>query len=404
MEHVPDQPTTPAPSVGGRWLVGAAIVLLALNLRVVVASLGVVLPEVRHDLAMAPTTAGILTTLPVLCFALIGFSAGGLVRRFGLHHACVALLAVLAAGLVARTLLDETPLFLGTTAIALAGAAVGNVILPPLAKVHFPDRIPLISALYGAAIMGGATIASITTVPLSEALGGWRPGLAAWALLAAVTILPWLTLLRHDVHTGPATADRLPLREITRSPLAWAMVACFGAQSAGAYAQFGWYPEILTDGGVGEHQAGILLGVITGVGIPLTLALPWLMARTGDTPVLPVFFGVVSAAGWLGVLLAPASLPVLWSVLLGLGGGAFTWVLAMIGKRTRTPAATTALSLLTQGLGYLLAGLGPFGVGALHDATGSWTAPLVALIVSAGAITAAGVVISRPRMLEDTLR
>lgn len=361
MEHVPDQPTTPAPSVGGRWLVGAAIVLLALNLRVVVASLGVVLPEVRHDLAMAPTTAGILTTLPVLCFAIIGFSAGGLVRRFGLHHATVALLAVLAAGLVARTLLDETPLFLGTTAIALAGAAVGNVILPPLAKVHFPDRIPLISALYGAAIMGGATIASITTVPLSEALGGWRPGLAAWALLAAVTILPWLTLLPHDVHTGPATADRLPLREITRSPLAWAMVACFGAQSAGAYAQFGWYPEILTDG------------------------------------------GVVSAAGWLGVLVAPASLPVLWSVLLGLGGGAFTWVLAMIGKRTRTPAATTALSLLTQGLGYLLAGLGPFGVGALHDATGSWTAPLVALIVSAGAITAAGIVISRPRMLEDTL-
>lgn len=404
MEHVPDQPTTPAPSAGGRWLVGAAIVLLALNLRVVVASLGVVLPEVRHDLAMAPTTAGILTTLPVLCFAIIGFSAGGLVRRFGLHHATVALLAVLAAGLVARTLLDETPLFLGTTAIALAGAAVGNVILPPLAKVHFPDRIPLISALYGAAIMGGATIASITTVPLSEALGGWRPGLAAWALLAAVTILPWLTLLRHDVHTGPATADRLPLREITRSPLAWAMVACFGAQSAGAYAQFGWYPEILTDGGVGEHQAGILLGVITGVGIPLTLALPWLMTRTGDTPVLPVFFGLVSAAGWLGVLVAPASLPVLWSVLLGLGGGAFTWVLAMIGKRTRTPAATTALSLLTQGLGYLLAGLGPFGVGALHDATGSWTAPLVALIVSAGAITAAGIDISRPRMLEDTLR
>src|SRR5690606_15547962 len=135
-----------------------------------------------------------------------------------------------------------------------------------------------------------------------------------------------------------------------------------------------------------------------------TLALPWLMARTGDTPVLPIAFGVLTVAGWLGLLLAPASQPLLWSVVLGLGGGAFTWTLAMIGRRTRTPAATTALSLLTQSVGYLLAGLGPFGVGALHDATGSWDVPLMALIGSSAIIAVAGSVISRPQSLEDTLR
>lgn len=387
----------------GRWLVGAAIVLLALNLRAVVASLGAVLPAVRDDLAMSTTTAGLLTTLPVLCFAVIGFGSGGIVRRLGLHHTTVGLLGVLAVGLVARALTDQTWLFLVTTAVALAGAAVGNIVLPPLAKLHFPDRVPLISALYGAALMAGATISSAATVPLADALGGWRPGLAFWAVLAAVAVLPWLTLLGHDVHTDPSDAERLPLAGLLRSPLAVAMLLCFGAQAAGAYVQFGWYAEILVDGGVGEHEAGILLGVVAGVGIPLTLSLPWLMAHTGDTPVLPVLFGVLTAAGWTGLLVAPSGQPLLWSILLGLGGGAFTWTLAMIGRRTRTPAATTALSLLTQGVGYLLAGLGPFGVGALHDATGSWNAPLIALIASAAIIAGAGTVVSRPRMLEDTL-
>jgi len=394
----------PAATRAGRWLVGAAIILLALNLRALVASVGVLLPQIREDLAMSPTTAGVLTTLPVLCFGVVGFASGGLVRRLGLHRSTAALLAVLAVGLVVRPLLDDAALFLVATAVALAGAAVGNILLPPLAKVHFPDRIALISALYGASLMAGATIASTGTVPIAEAFGDWRAGLGAWAVLAVVAILPWLTLLRHDAHTDPAGETRLPLRALLRSPLAWAMFLLFGVQSAGAYVQFGWYPEMLMDGGVGEHEAGLLLGLLTGVGIPLTLALPWLMARTGNGPALPIFFGVVTAAGWLGVLLAPDGAPVVWSLLLGLGGGAFTWVLAMIGKRTRTPAATTALSLSTQGLGYLIAAVGPFGVGALRDATGSWTAPLLVLIASTVVMTATGIVVSRPRMLEDTLR
>ncbi|MET0768025.1 MAG: MFS transporter, partial [Aeromicrobium sp.] len=225
--------SSPTPTTGGRWLVGAAIVLLALNLRVVIASLGAVLPAVREDLGMSTTTAGVLTTLPVLCFALIGFGSGGIVRRLGLHRTTAALLTVLSAGLAVRTLVDDSALFLVVTAVALAGAAVGNIVLPPLVKLHFPDRVPLISSLYGAALMAGATISSAATVPLGDALGGWRPGLAAWAILAAVAVVPWLTLLGHDVHTDPTSADRMPLKRIVRSPLAWAMVLCFAAQSAG---------------------------------------------------------------------------------------------------------------------------------------------------------------------------
>ena len=396
-------PSPVGPTVGGRWLVGAAIILLAANLRVAVGSIGVVLGSVRDDLVMSATVAGVLTTLPVVCFAVFGVGTAGLVRRAGLHRAAAAVLVLAATGIVTRSLVDDKVVFLLCSIVALAGAAVGNVILPPLVKAHFPDRVPLVSSLYGAALMAGASTSSLATVPLADALGGWREGLAAWAVLAAVALLPWLVMVRQDVHAAPTPERRLPLALVLRSPLAWAMLLLFAAQSAAAYAQFGWFAEIMTDAGISDGSAGALLALISAVGIPLTLSLPWLMRLTGDKPYLAWAFAVLTATGWLGVLLAPTTTPWLWAALLGTGGGAFTWSLTMIARRTRTTAGTAALSVTTQGFGYLLAGLGPFGVGALHDATGSWTAPLICLIALAGVIAVTGTIIARPVMLEDTL-
>ncbi|MCL3818198.1 MFS transporter [Aeromicrobium wangtongii] len=393
----------PQPSAGGRLLVGAAIVLLAANLRVAVASIGVVLEPLRDDLGMSATVGGILTTLPVVCFAIFGVGSAAAVRRLGLHHAATLVLAMILVGLAVRSVVHDGTVFILCSVVALAGAAVGNVILPPLVKAHFPDRIPLVSSLYGAALMAGASTASIATVPLSDAVGGWRPGIGLWAALAGIALVPWLLMLRRDVHAGPPSTERLPLRAIARSPVAWSMVLLFTSQSAGAYAQFGWFAEMLTDSGVSDGYAGTLLGVISGVGIPLTLALPWLIGRIGDRPYLPWAFSAVTVSGWLGVLLAPSTVPWLWAVLLGLGGGAFTWTLTMIARRTRTTAGTAALSVATQGFGYLIAGLGPFGVGALHDLTGSWDASLIGLIVLGGLIAVFGTVVARPVMLEDTL-
>jgi CP family cyanate transporter-like MFS transporter len=397
-------PTTAGdPTAGGRVLVGAAIILLAANLRVAVGSIGVVLASVRGDLGMSVTVGGLLTTLPVLCFAGFGVGSAGTVRRLGLHRTAVLVLVLTTLGLAVRSVVHNATLFLLCSVVCLAGAAVGNVILPPLVKVHFPDRVAAMSALYGAALMGGAAIASVTTVPLADAFGGWRAGVGLWAVLSVAALLPWLALLRNDVHDEIRSQQRLSLRDLTHSRLAWAMLLVFAAQSAGAYTQFGWFPEILTDSGVSAGYAGTLLGVISAVGIPIALCLPWLMARVGERPYLPVAFAGASAAGWLGVLLAPGRVPWLWSVLLGVGGGAFTWTLTMVARRTRTPAGTTALSVATQGFGYLIAGFGPFGTGLLHDASGGWTLPLVVLIGLAGVIGVFGTVVARSAPLEDTI-
>ncbi|WP_194846528.1 MFS transporter [Mumia zhuanghuii] len=395
--------TSPAPETAGkRAFVLACIILLALNLRASVGSVGVVLNPIREDLGMSATAAGVLTTLPVVCFAVVGSLANTIVRAIGLHTTAATAMAAVALGLGVRAFVDDTTVFLIASALSLAGCAIGNVILPPLVKVHFPDRIAFVSSVAGAAIVGGATLSAALTVPISEATGDWRWGLFSWALLALVTLLPWLRLLRHDVRTTDAPTP-IVLRRLVRAPLAWVMAVLFGAQAAQAYAQFGWFPAILEDAGLSDGYAGSMLAIITGVGIPAALALPLLLARTGDRAWLPWGFAVVTVAGWLGLLWWPTQAPWLWALLLGVGGAAFPWVLMMIAKRSRTHEGTVALSGFVQGLGYLVAALGPFGTGALHDATGGWGAPIAMLVVLATLIGVLGSYLVRPIMIEDQL-
>lgn len=396
--HVP--PT--AAGWRGRILVLVSILALALNLRTAVGSLGVVLPQVRADLGMSATFGGLLTTVPVLCFAVFGAAASTVVGRLGLHRTVVLALGLAAGGLLARPYVGDRWAFLALTVVALAGAALGNVVLPALAKEHFPDRLPLISSLFGAALVGGAALSSATTVPLTSALGGWSGGLAVWAGLALVALVPWLVLGRRGTHGRP-TETRWPLRALARSPLAWTMALLFGCQAAQAYAQFGWYSEILVDAGLPTGRAAAMLAVISAVGIPLTLLLPAAIRATTGRPYLPIAYAVITVAGWATVLVAPTSLALLSALLLGAGSTAFTWVLALISQRARSRQGTVALSGFVQGIGYLIAAAGPFGTGAMHDLTGSWTPSLIGLMVVAVLIGILGSTLSRPRYVEDDL-
>lgn len=391
----------------------AALLLLALSLRSGIGSLSVLLPTVRDTLGFSPLGVSVLTTLAPLCFAVVGLGAGGLVLRFGVHRVTIALLAAITVGLLARAATGSAVLFSLATVVAMAGVAVGNVVLPPLAKRHFPARVPLVSSLYGAALVGGGTLASIGSVPVADAFGGWRAGLACWALLPVLALLMWLPTLRRNGHEAAGGAVRgvrggsqagPSLLALLRTRLGVAFVVCFIGQSAQAYVQLGWWGSMVTDAGAGDAQAGLLLGIVTGAGLPVTLALPWLIRLTDGGIALPVAFAVLTVAGWLGILIAPLALGgVAWATLLGLGSGAFTWILAMLGQRTRTAGGVSQLSALTQGVGYLGASAATFAAGVLHDATGSWDAALVMVIVLGVVIGVAGSVIARSGPIEDEL-
>lgn len=378
------------------------LVLLALNLRPAAVSVGPVLSELREALAMSASTAGLLTSLPVLAFALVGAQAPALARRFGVHRVTLAALLLVAGGLVVRALLGDAALFLGVSFVALAGMATANVLLPSLVKLHFPDRVGLVTGAYTTALAIGLTLALTLTVPISEVGGSWRAGVGAWSVLAVLAALPWVRLLRHDRHVSGRPGP-IRLRAVARTRLGWAMAAFFGLQSTQAYVVFGWFAQLWRDSGWSPAAAGLLVGTAAAVSIPLSLWLPITAGRRADQRGLLLAVMACYPVGYTGLLVAPHDLAWLWAVLLGIGLCTFPLILVMIGLRSRTPEGTAALSGFTQSVGYLLAAAGPFVVGATYDATGGWTWPLLLLLGLTVPQLMTGLYAARPQLVEDQL-
>ena len=386
-------------------LVLTAILLLSLNLRPAAVSIGPVLDEVRAGLGMTAGSAGLLTSLPVIAFAVFGALAPLAARTIGAHRVTFVALCAVILGLSGRALVDHEPAFLALSLLALAGMAMANVLLPSLVRLHFPDRIGRVTALYTTALSVGLTAAIVLTVPVADALGGWRWGLGIWAIVALVAAIPWLGLLTHDIRSDGAESERdVRFLDVARTRLGWAMVVFFGLQSLQAYAVFGWFATLWRDAGFSAAQAGGLVGVVAAMSIPLSLWAPPMVARPGDQRwVLYLIVGCYPVA-YLGLIASPHRLALLWAAILGVALATFPVILVLIGLRTRTPGGTAALSGFTQSLGYLVAAVGPFGVGTLHDASGGWTVPLLVLTGLSLPLLAVAWYVGQPATIEDQLR
>ncbi|MEU5788236.1 MFS transporter [Micromonospora purpureochromogenes] len=405
-------PAAVAPPAGGPSAVrGGALVLVgmllvALNLRAAVTSLGALLDEIRTGLALSGTMAGFVTTLPTIAFAGLGALTPWLVRRYPPARVLVVAMLALTVGQVLRVVTDSALVFVLTSALALAGIAVANILLPMLVKQHFPHRTGLVTGAYTMALTVGTTVAAASAVPVAHAFGSWRAGLGVWAALAAVAVLPWVPLAlraraaRRAAAPTAAPAARVRIRP-ERTRLGWAMAVYFGAQSLSGYAIMGWLAQLFRDAGYRPEAAGLLLAGVTALGVPVALGMPTLAGRLRTLRPLVLALTAFSAAAYLGLALAPHGLAPLWVLLLALGQGAFPLILTTIGLRARTAEGTVALSAFAQSTGYVIAALGPLLVGILYEATGGWTAPLGFLAAALAVQTTAGMVIARPRFIED---
>ncbi|MFF5172630.1 MFS transporter [Micromonospora sp. NPDC000089] len=402
VEHATGRRVHPA-SGGALVLVG--MLLVAVNLRAAVTSLGALLDEVRTGLALSGTLAGLVTTLPTIAFAGLGALTPWLVRRWAAPRLLLVAMSVLALGQVLRVVTDSALVFVLTSALALAGIAVANILLPMLVKQHFPNRTGLVTGAYTMALTVGTTVAAASAVPVAHAFGSWRAGLGIWAGLAAVAVLPWVPLAlraRAARRAAPATAPvARPRVRPGRTRLGWAMAVYFGAQSLSGYAIMGWLAQLFRDAGFTPETAGLLLAGVTALGVPIALVMPTLAGRLRTLRPLVLSLTAASTAAYLGLALAPHGAALLWVTLLAIGQGAFPLVLTTIGLRARTAEGTVALSAFAQSTGYVIAALGPLLVGVLYEVTGGWTAPLGFLIGALAVQTAAGMVIARPRYVED---
>ena len=394
--------TTTSSDRRGLLLIGIAIVLTALNLRTAVTSVGPLLEEIERGLGISSGLAGVITTMPVLCFALIGFAGPPLSARYRDSHVLAGALVAMAGGLALRSLASGFPLFLAGTAVAMAGGALGNVLLPGLVKRHFPGRTgPLVGAYSTALGLGGA-LAAVAAQPVAHAVGtgGWRWALVLWAAPALVAAAVWLAVPAAPGRSRTShTAVRM--RALAHSPTAFALTTFFGVQALQAYVVMGWSAQYLRDSGLSAATAGLLLGLNSVVGLPLSAVSPSLTVRPALQRPLLVFFVVAYVIGWVGLWVAPTTLPWLWMTLIAVGMGTFAMVLTLFGLRARTPETVAALSTVSQGWGYVIAGAGPLLVGVLRGVTGGYTGMFVLVLAGVAVLAVAGWVSTRQVFVDD---
>lgn len=373
-----------------------ALALTGLTMRTAVTSVGAALDDITTALNAGDALAGVLTTLPVICFAVLGAFTPQVGARFGRHRTLVAALAVSAVGIASRALVDSMGWFLVLSVLALTGGAVANVVLPALVKEHFPERIGAMTAVYTTALAVGTTLAAGLTVPIGDLAGGWRFGIGSWTLFAVVAIVPWLPTLGRETHLA-AVSHSAQFRALARNRTAWALTGFFGTQSMSAYIGFGWLARFLYDHGVSEAAAGAMVALMTAIGIPVSMLVPT-VAPARHRPVILALGGCFAIA-YVGLGVAPVAGAWVWMAFYGIGAGMFPLALTMIGMRSADPSTVASLSAFVQSIGYVIAGFGPLLFGVLHGATGSWALPLALLWVSLGLALGCGWVAAAPRTI-----
>lgn len=374
----------------------AGILMIATTLRVTFTGAAPLLETIRSDYGLSTAQTGLLTTLPLLAFALVSPLAAGIARRFGMERSLFAAMLLICAGIALRSLPSAALLFAGTAIIG-CGIALGNVLLPGLIKRDFSQHVARLTGAYSLTMGAAAALGSALVVPLALHGFGWRGALLMLMLFPLLAFLIWLPQWRTTRSANLSSSRALHERGIWRSPLAWQVTLFLGLNSLIYYVIIGWLPTILISHGYSEAQAGSLHGLLQLATAAPGLAIPLILPRFNDQRWIAALVSLLCAVGAAGLWFVPGQ-AIIWTLLFGFGSGA-TMILGLtfIGLRASSAHQAAALSGMAQSVGYLLAACGPPVMGKLHDASGSWYLPLSGVTVLAIIMAISGLYAGRDR-------
>lgn len=408
--------TVPGEARGTRAsLLLVGLLLIGANLRAGITAVGPVLGDLRTDLGLSSSTASALISVPLVAFAVLSPVAPAVARRFGVDRVLGASLALLAVAIVVRSApWGIGALWVGTAGLGIAVAFL-NVVLPVLVKRDHPDHIGAMTGLYSSVQRAAAAVAAGLAVPIAGTVqGGWRLSLGIWAGLALIGLAVFLPRMRRRTAvtapagggsigatepTGVTGSAGVTTRPIWRSALAWQVTVFMGLQSTVYYTLITFLPSIEQAVGTSAAAAGWHQFVMQILSIGGALSSAALIQRLPDQRPLAVGYAALCGLGVAGILVLP-SLEVLWVAAIGVGVGAgVVFALSLFGLRTRDHHRAGTLSGMAQCLGYLVAAAGPPAIGALHDATGSWTPPLLVVLAMLAVALVSGVLAGRDRKI-----
>ncbi|CCI59804.1 CynX/NimT family MFS transporter [Staphylococcus equorum] len=393
--------------INERWGVIIAIVFIASTLRAPLTSVGPVIEEIKQVMEIDNSVAGILTTIPLIIFAIVSPLVSKVTSRLTMSRTIFYSTILLIVALFLRIAGDFNLFIIGTLLLGIA-TAFGNVVLPSYVKWYFPMQIGLATGIYSGTMNFTAGLGGGLSFPLSEISPiGFRLSLSFWIIFGVIALLLWIPKARTGAKLEQATVDQSKLKtskkvNIVKSKLAWMVALTMGFQSMVFYTMVAWVPSILIDRGLEPTTAGYLLMLNQFSQVPMTFIFPIVASKLKDQRILVVIITILFLIGFSLFFTQSLVLLIIGIVIAGLAMGAcFSLCMTFFSIRANTSEGSISLSGFGQSVGYLIAAIGPFLIGYLYDATGSWNSGVVALIIMSILIFIFGYPAAKNKVVED---
>ena len=357
------------------------IVLIGTVLRSPFTALPTILRDIAQGLGVEVSSLGILTSLPLLMFALFSAFASRLAQKIGLEHLFTYCLLLLTIGSVIR-IFNLPLLYLGTLIVG-ASIAIFNVLLPSMIQANQPQKISLLTTLYVTAMGISTAIASFLSVPITQA-SSWKGLILVLSFLCLVTLLVWLPNHRHN-HYLEGQQEKKSKENTLKSKSVWAIIVFGGLQSLLFYTSMTWLPTMAISAGLSNSDAALLASIFSLISIPFSMTIPSLTTHLSDGH-RQIMLAIISIAGMIGIsmLLYPSNNFLYWlaaHLLIGTACSAlFPYLMVCFSLKTSSPEKTAQLSGLAQTGGYILAAFGPTLFGYSFDLFQSWIPAVLALL------------------------
>lgn len=371
------------------------VIFIASNLRAPLTSVGPVVAEISEALSLSNTAAGLITTIPLMAFALLSGIVPKVSRKYGMEFVLLGSIILLTLGLIIRPLGSIVSLFLGA---ALVGTAitVGNVLMPAFIKNNFSNKVGTMMGIYSVAMNLTAALAAGFSISLGRITNlGWKGSIGIWVVLSLMTIVIWLPQLKKKQEE--TVKGDFPIEENTvnlyKSRLAWAVTVFMGVQSLLFYCLAAWLPKVAQTWGMSVEDSGWILSYVQFAQLPMTFAGAIIASKMNNQKVLAWIVGMLFIVGIGGILIFKTDYIVLWCVLIGAGSGlAFSLSMLFFVLRTRSTVQAAELSGMAQAFGYLIAACGPPLFGAFYDFSGSWMSSFIFLLVMSVTLLISGII------------
>ena len=362
------------------------VLFVAFNLRPAITSVGPLIGMIRDDIGFSNWSVALLTSLPLIAFALMSPIAPKLANKLTNELTLMLGLFVLFVGVCFRSLSIIFFIFLGTLFVGL-GIAICNVLLPGVIKEKFPTKVAVMTSLYTTSMSIFATAASGLSVPLAENLAlGWQKSLLLWAMPAFVGAIIWLYIFKKSATKEKASSLQFyesNQYDIWKDTLAWKVAIFMGLQSLVYYVTISWLPEMLSDFGMKKTTAGLFLSYFQFIGIPTSFMIPMIAVKLHSQRILVLIVNIFFIFGVLLLILQPTIfITTIAITFIGFSSSAnFALSLTFLSIRAKNARDAAELSGMAQSVGYTLAAVGPIFIGFVYDLTYDWFTSLMILIV-----------------------